>query len=232
MAWERGVHAMKFARLLRTTAEDLPELDCLFQTYKHMKKQLKKLPAKGGNASAADPSAMMGSGQTEPAADDAASGLCAARPATAAATASGSAGTIIAYPARTPGCSARHSSDHSAIEPEEEAKFTAVLTDHLQRLNDRFLEREEVCVIQLERLEGEAAALSAPAASTVPGAHGDSTTHVGTSATTTTGVSEQRAQLYKRFVNFHGAAWWPRASASAAPPPHLPFLHGGLRIAA
>jgi hypothetical protein len=37
---------MKFARLLRTTAKDLPELDCLFQDYKDLKKVLNTLPSK------------------------------------------------------------------------------------------------------------------------------------------------------------------------------------------
>lgn len=37
---------MKFGRLLRTTAEDLPEMNTLFQTYKRLKKQLKRLPVK------------------------------------------------------------------------------------------------------------------------------------------------------------------------------------------
>lgn len=35
---------MKFGRLLRTTAEDLPEMQSLFVSYKQLKKQLKRLP--------------------------------------------------------------------------------------------------------------------------------------------------------------------------------------------
>lgn len=38
--------AMKFGRLLRTTAKDLPEMQSLFVSYKQLKKQLKRLPYK------------------------------------------------------------------------------------------------------------------------------------------------------------------------------------------
>jgi len=47
---------MKFARLIRTTAEDLPEMRSLFLSYKQLKKQLKRIPYKdqlGGGESAA-----------------------------------------------------------------------------------------------------------------------------------------------------------------------------------
>jgi SPX domain protein involved in polyphosphate accumulation len=37
---------MKFGRLLRTTAADLPEMESLFVSYKQLKKQLKRLPYK------------------------------------------------------------------------------------------------------------------------------------------------------------------------------------------
>lgn len=43
---------MKFARLLRTTAESLPELQILFQDYKQLKKELKKLPSKDSDGAA------------------------------------------------------------------------------------------------------------------------------------------------------------------------------------
>eukprot|EP00198_Chlamydomonas_reinhardtii_P010355 XP_001699692.1 predicted protein [Chlamydomonas reinhardtii] len=109
---------MKFARLLRTTAEDLPELQCLFHIYKHLKKQLKQLPARAEGASAVGQQLKADEGTTATA---------------------------------------------SSAPDDEEAKFTVVLTDHLQRLNDRFLEREETCVIQLERLEAEAAQCTATA---------------------------------------------------------------------
>jgi hypothetical protein len=37
---------MKFGRLLRDTAEELPEMASLFAVYKQLKKQLKKIPGK------------------------------------------------------------------------------------------------------------------------------------------------------------------------------------------
>lgn len=183
---------MKFARLLRTTAEDLPELQCLFHIYKHMKKQLKKLPARSDCKA-----------------------LSASEP--------GPAGEL---PAQHPA----NGSDAGAGRTEEaaeEARFTAVLTDHLQKLNDRFLEREETCVIQLERLEAEAAACAEAAARIAAGtdAAGDEAAPVDGAATaganptgagagagatsastaaTMKAISEQRSQLYKRLVNFHG----------------------------
>ncbi|GLI61158.1 hypothetical protein VaNZ11_003443 [Volvox africanus] len=151
---------MKFARLLRTTAEDLPELQCLFHIYKHLKKQLKQLPAR------ADSKAPGTDQQQQP------------------------------QGGRGPG-----QAEVSHVEASEEARFTAVLTDHLQRLNDRFLEREETCVIQLERLEAEAAA-----AEKVHGVGADLDGEIGSGGTPAAqkAIAEQRAQLYKRFVNFHG----------------------------
>ena len=214
---------MKFARLLRTTAEDLPELQCLFHIYKHLKKQLKQLPARAEGASAVGQQLKADEGTTATA---------------------------------------------SSAPDDEEAKFTVVLTDHLQRLNDRFLEREETCVIQLERLEAEAAQCTATAraasaglavataaaaaaangtaapeetytvggappqvdgkvaaagdvgavatgdaAATGAGSAGDAGVSPAAAAAavaaadsraTLKAVTEQRAQLYKRFVNFHG----------------------------
>lgn len=175
---------MKFARLLRTTAEDLPELQCLFHIYKHLKKQLKQLPARSDSkAPAAEPQL-----QHQQLASSVVAGQV----------------------------------SHSA-EAGEEAHFTAVLTDHLQRLNDRFLEREETCVIQLERLEAEATQCSAAGRTAAAAARaadldrdgvsreGDETTAAcggvrfrGEAAAALKAVAEQRAQLYKRFVNFHG----------------------------
>ncbi|GIL58484.1 hypothetical protein Vafri_13613 [Volvox africanus] len=152
---------MKFARLLRTTAEDLPELQCLFHIYKHLKKQLKQLPARADSkAPGTDQQQQQPQG------------------------------------GRDPG-----EAQVSHVEASEEARFTAVLTDHLQRLNDRFLEREETCVIQLERLEAEAAA-----AETANGDGADLDGEIGSGGTPAAqkAVAEQRAQLYKRFVNFHG----------------------------
>lgn len=202
---------MKFARLLRTTAEDLPELQCLFQIYKHLKKQLKKLPAKGGQAPAdsasADADATAPGGMAE-------------------LTAHGGEASAPSRAQPVPACAAAHgstlSSEHSAIEPEEEARFTAVLTDHLQRLNDRFLEREEMCVIQLERLEAEASALAAPPAQQ-PTATGDGDSNAssrGDGQGAANKAADQRAQLYKRFVNFHGAH--TKGQGGGIPPGGLP----------
>ncbi|KXZ50248.1 hypothetical protein GPECTOR_17g886 [Gonium pectorale] len=166
---------MKFARLLRTTAEDLPELQCLFHIYKHLKKQLKQLPARAeGKAQGADQA-------TRPSEDTQQHGDAAAGTSNVSARAPSEAG--------------------------EEARFTAVLTEHLQRLNDRFLEREETCVIQLERLEAEATKCTAAAkaaAAEVAAAGGPDGPEAAGPSVTLNSIAEQRAQLYKRFVNFHG----------------------------
>ncbi|PNH03096.1 hypothetical protein TSOC_010885 [Tetrabaena socialis] len=237
---------MKFARLLRTTAEDLPELQCLFHIYKHMKKQLKKLPAR------AEPKPPPPQGDGPSAAHEPPPQPPSPRAAAADAAAEAA---------------------RAAVEAAEEARFTAVLTEHLQRLNDRFLEREETCVIQLERLEVEvgqcssvakaaktaaegaraaatatatatggrggaaATAASGDAAGVGPagagsvgaagaGADADASRAVAAAAAaaaaaaqgTLNAVTEQRAQLYKRFVNFHGQCAAAVASRTAACP--------------
>ena len=46
---------MKFGALLRSSAEVMPELQGLFNCYKQLKKRLKRLPERGGQAAAADP---------------------------------------------------------------------------------------------------------------------------------------------------------------------------------
>lgn len=112
---------MKFGRLLRTTAEDLPEMRTLFTSYKQLKKQLKRLPDKQ---------------QIE-------------------------------------------EKDEGAVQTlsEEEAKFVETLSGQLQQMNDMFLEREETCIIKLERLQAEAQVAEG---------------------------ADECKEIYKRCVDFHG----------------------------
>ena len=53
---------MKFGRLLRDTAEELPEMASLFAVYKQLKKQLKKIPGKDELAHLASVQARAGRG--------------------------------------------------------------------------------------------------------------------------------------------------------------------------
>lgn len=55
--------AMKFARLLRATAADMPEMSCLLACYKSLKKLVKLLPSAVDNAAAE--SALSGCGHDE-----------------------------------------------------------------------------------------------------------------------------------------------------------------------
>ena len=132
---------MKFGRVLRTTAEDLPnlpELQALFAAYKHLKKAVKRLPDKDavqqGCAAAA---AAAGGGATAAAAPEAAGGPN-------------------AVPASHPGAAATGVSagDVDAAE----AAFVETLGAALAQMNELFREKEETAVIRVEQLEAALAA--------------------------------------------------------------------------
>lgn len=130
---------MKFARVLRTTAEDLPnlpELQALFSAYKQLKKQIKKMPYKD-----AVQHRDSGPGMAELA------GSQAGPPACVAEAAGGAASPALAQPS-------------AAVESCEqgEVEFIESLGRALAQMNDLFLEKEEECVIRVEQLEGALAA--------------------------------------------------------------------------
>jgi hypothetical protein len=231
---------MKFARQLREAKEELPEMDVLFTIYKQLKKAVKHLPAQKKRADAGE--AVAGAGSAEAVRAD--GGADGAGPS--------------ADPQPVPTEQARHpegQSEHDGAGPsrsdavvEEEARFTEVLTEQLQRLNDRFLEREETCVIQLAQLEAEAqqcfdaAAKALEQAAAGPAAAEEDRACAAAAAAHAAqkALVEGRSDLYKRFVNFHGAdpsasvGNWRLPSTGAAAEAsvrHEPELHARSKLA-
>jgi hypothetical protein len=153
---------MKFGRVLRTTAEDLPdlpELQALFAAYKHLKKAVKRLPDKGalrgggGCAAEGGAAAAGGEGARAPAAG---ANVAAAGPSGAA-----RAGGAAAEGGEAPGGGAAAAVTRGELDAAE-AAFAATLGDALAQMNELFLEKEVRGVGGDERGVGGGAGRSRP----------------------------------------------------------------------
>jgi len=141
---------MKFARVLRTTAEDLPdlpELQALFSAYKHLKKAIKRLPDKDTLKQQHELEQLQQQ-QQQQLQQEAGVARGAALTAEAAADAAASAGAAAAA---------------LLAHNQAEAAFVDTLGRTLAQMNDLFLEKEETSVIRVEQLEGALAAAGAHA---------------------------------------------------------------------
>lgn len=193
---------MKFASVLRNSAEELPDLADLFALYKQLKKSLKRIPGRGpddvdhseasqdtqpswpSGAPGGAPAAQQQQRQQQeegqpqgqqaaapgrapegaaPAAEPAQQLLQPAEPAPAApepAAAGGEQGEQ--EPPRSP---AAQEAAATALDEQEEA-FLRTITEDVQKLNDSYIEKEELNVIKLGTLEEKVGAgrLAAPVA--------------------------------------------------------------------
>lgn len=139
---------MKFATVLRNSAEELPDAAELFTLYKHLKKSLKRIPCGEGYQ---DDSSLVGelpSGSGEAGSGD--DELTEAGPAR-----SRGAGPEVAS------CDSLPATERASLDEGEQA-FVAELTRDVVQLNEQYMEKEEITVIRFGELKDELEAASSP----------------------------------------------------------------------
>lgn len=139
---------MKFATVLRNSAEELPDAAELFTLYKHLKKSLKRIPCGEGFQDDTSLVGELASGVGEAGSgDDELTGL--GQP---------SSGPEVEVASRE---AALPAAERASLDESEQA-FVAELTQDVDQLNEQYMEKEELNVIRFDALKNELQGATAP----------------------------------------------------------------------
>lgn len=139
---------MKFATVLRNSADELPDAAELFTLYKHLKKSLKRIPCGEGFQDDTSLVGELASGVGEAGSgDDELTGL--GQP---------SSGPEVEVASRE---AALPAAERASLDESEQA-FVAELTQDVDQLNEQYMEKEELNVIRFDALKNELQGATAP----------------------------------------------------------------------
>lgn len=157
---------MKFASVLRHSAQDLPDTAELFALYKQLKKSLKRVPhleaPPSPSADSEDDSGVSAAAEKGHAKTASGRGVPAEGSAAAATQEAQEAAEADAAALLREAAAAQHAAGAASQLAEAEAEFLRAITTDVERLNERYMEREEMNVIQLGELELQAASARTP----------------------------------------------------------------------
>ena len=139
---------MKFAAVLRESGTELPDIEDLFRKYKLLKKSLKRLPISSGRASVRDESSDERNDDEETAKQDTA---CASTHGMLKDGARSDAQDPISDAEADAAKEAQWKRQLSALEED----FKKAIHADVQELNERYMEQEELAVMQCEALMEE-----------------------------------------------------------------------------